>query len=237
MQYMGSKARHAKHILPIILEGRAEGQYYVEPFVGGANTIDKVDGKRLAGDLNPHLISLLSSVANGWNPPEFVTEEEYKSLKSSMAVTPEVAFAGFLCSFGAKWFGGYARNSKGTNYAAQGMRALQKQRDGLRGIDFRVSSYEDLEIPESSIIYCDPPYKGTTGYSTGKFDHDEFWEWCRSMVLLGHSVFVSEYSAPDDFVSVWSREASVNFDSGRKSGKSSLERLFVHELQHNKETT
>ena len=45
MKYMGSKNRIAKHILPIILKDRIENQYYVEPFVGGANMIDKVDGK------------------------------------------------------------------------------------------------------------------------------------------------------------------------------------------------
>ena len=37
MKYMGSKARIAKHILPMILKNRKEGQCYVEPFVGAAN--------------------------------------------------------------------------------------------------------------------------------------------------------------------------------------------------------
>ena len=32
MIYMGSKGRLAKHILPIVLEGRKPNQYYVEPF-------------------------------------------------------------------------------------------------------------------------------------------------------------------------------------------------------------
>ena len=46
MKYMGSKARHAKELLPIILANRTEGQWYVEPFVGGANMIAKVEGLR-----------------------------------------------------------------------------------------------------------------------------------------------------------------------------------------------
>lgn len=49
MKYMGSKARHAKELLPIILKDRKPGQWYVEPFVGGANMIDKVDGNRIGG--------------------------------------------------------------------------------------------------------------------------------------------------------------------------------------------
>jgi DNA adenine methylase len=47
MKYMGSKRRIAKEILPIILKDRKPSQWYVEPFCGGANIIDKVDGKRL----------------------------------------------------------------------------------------------------------------------------------------------------------------------------------------------
>ena len=44
MKYMGSKARFAKDLLQIILKDRTEEQYYVEPFVGGCNIIDKVKG-------------------------------------------------------------------------------------------------------------------------------------------------------------------------------------------------
>lgn len=35
MKYMGSKARHAKHILPFIVEALKTKQQYIEPFVGG----------------------------------------------------------------------------------------------------------------------------------------------------------------------------------------------------------
>ena len=61
MKYMGSKARHAKEILPIILSTRKEDQWYVEPFVGGANVIDKVDGKRIGADINEPLIGMWST--------------------------------------------------------------------------------------------------------------------------------------------------------------------------------
>jgi len=43
---MGSKARFAKEILAIVLKDRKHGQWYVEPFVGGCNIIDKVQNKR-----------------------------------------------------------------------------------------------------------------------------------------------------------------------------------------------
>jgi DNA adenine methylase len=47
MKYMGSKNRIAKYILPIMLAERKPDQWWVEPFVGGGNMIDKVDGNRI----------------------------------------------------------------------------------------------------------------------------------------------------------------------------------------------
>lgn len=64
MKYMGSKRRIAKHILPIILKDRKEEQWYVEPFVGGANIIDKVVGNRIGADCNGYLIALLKEMQN-----------------------------------------------------------------------------------------------------------------------------------------------------------------------------
>ncbi|WP_428221998.1 hypothetical protein [Gaoshiqia sediminis] len=48
-----------------------------------------------------------------------------------------------------------------------------KQAPNLKGIDFRCCNYWELDIPDNSVIYCDPPYKGTTGYNT-KIDHNRF---------------------------------------------------------------
>lgn len=231
MQYMGSKARHAKELLPIILKDRKPGQWYVEPFVGGANMIDKVDGPRIGADSNEYLICLLDAVSNGWVPPELVTEEEYNCAKGDRAIDPWTAFIGYGCSFGGKWFGGYARgkNAKGDwrNYASESKRNLLKQSPKLKGIDFRYCSYLDLEIPPSSIIYCDPPYANTTKYATGNFDHDTFWQWCRDKDAEGHQVFVSEYTAPDDWECVWEKRTGANFASGRKNQSERVERLFV----------
>ena len=35
MRYMGSKAKYAKHIMPILMDGHDDSKPYVEPFVGG----------------------------------------------------------------------------------------------------------------------------------------------------------------------------------------------------------
>lgn len=68
MIYMGSKRRIAEQILTLILEGRKEGQYYVEPFCGGCNTIDKVPGNRIANDSNPYLIAMWEALSGGVGP-------------------------------------------------------------------------------------------------------------------------------------------------------------------------
>jgi DNA adenine methylase len=85
-------------------------------------------------------------------------------------------------------------------------------------------SYDTLEIPELATIYADPPYVKTTKYKTD-FDHDKFWNWCRVKGKEGHAVWVSEYSAPEDFKVVWEGTitSSLTKDSGAKRG---VERLF-----------
>jgi len=230
MKYLGSKNRIAKHILPIILKNRKEGQFYVEPFCGGCNSLDKVTGNRIGNDSNEYLIAMFKALGNGWMPPEVVTEDLYSMVKSCPdGYNPwMVGFVGFCCSFGSKWFGGYARgkNSKGMprNYASESKRYLLNQAPLLDGVIFHSGSYDAFPIPSNSIIYCDPPYAGTTGYRD-KFDHAKFWQWCREKKAEGHAVFVSEYNAPEDFTCVWSGEQTTTVSRGE--GKKAIEKLFT----------
>lgn len=217
MKYVGSKGRHAKQILPIILADRAEGQAYVEPFVGGANTIQHVGGRRIAGDMHAGLIAMMQKVSLGWMPDAtMLSEAHYKTAKafeSGYGPSAQRAFLGFAMSYGGKWFGGYRRDPSGKrDYASESMRAAEKEFPKLRGVEFHHCDYRDLPLPPASLIYCDPPYRGTLGYSTGDFDHDAFWQWCRDRKAEGHTVFVSEYSAPDDFLCVWSKEVNNTLD-------------------------
>jgi DNA adenine methylase len=101
-----------------------------------------------------------------------------------------------------------------------------KQSPLLQGVRFVNESYLDLTIPDNSLIYCDPPYKGMTGYKC-KFNHVAFWQWCRDMVNAGHTIFVSEYNAPDGFECVWQKEivTSLTKDTGSKTGVEKLFRL------------
>ena len=234
MKYMGSKNRIAKHILPIMLKNRKDGQYWVEPFVGGANMIDKVTGNRIGADFNPYLIEALRLIRD--NPksiPEVITESEYKAAQSEKPLTGIVGFIGFAMSFGGKWFGGYRRDKAGTQGCVENMKTqTRRSRDNaikqsalIKGVELVHSSYTELEIPPNSIIYCDPPYEGTTGYKD-KFNHTEFWEWCRDKAKEGHIVFVSEYNAPDDFECIWQQELNVSVAKDGKH-KRATEKLFT----------
>lgn len=225
MQYMGSKNKLAKDIIPIILKDRKEGQWYVEPFVGGCNMIDKVDGNRIGNDSHYYLIEMWKALQNGWIPPSDITKEDYYELKSNPdKYIPEViGFVGFLCSFGGKWWGGYAANSKGENYAARGSRIMIKQIDRLKGVMFLNQKYSEIEMPNNSIIYCDPPYEGTTAYKD-KFNNKIFWQWCRDKTKEGHQVFISEYNAPDDFECILEINHKTILD--KNSQKVRVEKLF-----------
>ena len=232
MTYMGSKGRIAKHILPIILKDRKEEQYYVEPFIGGANTMDKVTGLRIGGDAHLPTILALEQIRDNIedipkNNKEF-TEEHYKDLRlqSKFCTRHDISFAGFAYSFGAKWFGGWCRAKDPLkDYVAIAYRSALKQSPKLRGIELYNKSYENLTIPANSLIYCDPPYRNTTKYASG-LDYEHFYQWCRDKAKEGHTVFVSEYNMPNDFTCVWSKEITSNIDSTSKTLKPT-EKLFT----------
>lgn len=222
MKYVGSKNRIAKYILPIMLAERGD-KPWVEPFVGGGNIIDKVKGERYGYDINIDAINALITIRDSIdsiakNDTEF-TEQDYKLTNDS--------FAGFAYSYGAKWRGGWRRDKAGKrDYIAEAYRNALKQHPLLQGVHLECRSYDSLIFSKPSLIYCDPPYAGTTKYSTGSFSHDHFWQWCRDQKNLGHTIFISEYSAPSDFKCLWEKEivSSLTKNTGSKKG---VERLFT----------
>lgn len=233
MKYMGSKARIAKYILPIMLADRKDGQYWVEPFVGGANMIDKVDGNRIGADRSEHLIIALKMIRDN---PETIpidsseyTKEMRQAAIDSDSMDPVDCLMYFACSFAARFKHSWAKGNKYDDFVRAARSSAFKQSPSLKGVELTCKSYNELIIPQESIIYCDPPYANTAKYND-YFDNDEFWQWCREKVKEGHQVFISEYNAPDDFVCVWQQELIV---SVAKSGnhKKATEKLFVHESQ------
>jgi len=229
MKYVGSKNRLAKHILPLILADRKESQTYVEPFAGGMNLIQHVKGKRIANDINEYVIAMFEAlVHDNWEPPTNMSEEQYQWVKQHPELFSK-EYVGFLaigCSYGGKWFGGYARGNKkdGTprNYCLESRKNVLKQKSRLQGVTFCSTDYQSLQFPPNSIVYCDIPYSNTINYRD-KFDTDMFWQWARK-ISNQHQVFVSEYSAPDDITCIWQKETSVSIDSHKT--KKRIEKLY-----------
>lgn len=230
MNYQGSKRRIAKQIIDKCIEFAPESRIWIEPFVGGANVIDKVPTEytKIGYDLSKPVIALFSALLAGWCPPERISEEEYLDIRNNPQNYSEelYAFVGFTCSWGGKWWGGYARSGS-RNFAREGRDNLLKQLSKLVGIELLCADYRNIKLPEeSAIIYCDPPYKNTLQYNSTKsnFNSDEFWGWARQCATDGHYVFVSEYEAPND----WEVILEIPIKSVMRLGKSktATEKLF-----------
>lgn len=238
MKYMGSKGRIAKDILPFILKNRSLEQCYVEPFVGGCNSIDKVSGCRMANDINPFLIAMWKGLQQDFERPDRISKELYNRWRLVFNENRDsyseyesfmIGWIGFMGSFNGRFYdGGYSgHNVNGRNYIAEQIRNTESQIQNIKGIHFTSSCYDTIAIPDNSIIYCDIPYRGTKQYLYSKrFDYSYFWDWARTNTLKGHHVFISEYSAPSDFVCIWTKKLTNSLNP-TKTYKAT-ECLFVH---------
>ena len=228
MKYQGSKRLIIKKILPFLLEGRKPEQYYVEPFVGGGNSIMHVTGKRIGADMNPYVIELWKGVLEGKEGKHYYTREEYNTARDMWrngVVNFEVAWIGFVASFSGQFYpGGYVKESTGRHEQDEIARSIMKQAPLMKGIELFHCSYDKLSIPDNSIIYCDPPYRGTTKYAHA-IDYDKFYEGCREQKKKGHTIFISEYNMPADFKCIWEQELPCRLNPSKTTKR--VEKLFT----------
>lgn len=231
MQYLGGKSRIANQIAAYLNQIRQPNQPYWEPFVGAGWVLERVKGQPIyASDANPHLIELWRAVQSGWMPPEVVTEDDYRQAMAGEFTNAVTAFVGFGCSYGGKWFAGYARGNTSAKASANSL--LRKAHSLENGVHFFYANFLECYIPAyGCLVYCDPPYDGATGYgAVGQFDSGVFWERVRWLENHGHTVVVSEYNAPDDFSCVLEMptHTEIRGDNGRDSRVEKLFRLGKH---------
>ena len=229
MQYFGGKHRISRDLALFIQYFVTD--YYVEPFCGACHVGLKIEApNKIFADVNEDLILMYNSLLDGWIPPLSVSKEEYDALrKTAPGLTPLRAFAGFGCSFAGKFFGGYARCSRGDDYAGNARNSLLRDYAGnARNSLYLCSDYRSVPYPEGSLVYCDPPYAGTTKYyGTPPFSHDYFWQFCRELSATC-TVLVSEYSAPDDFTCIWEKATRTEIRTGRGEREPRVEKLFAY---------
>lgn len=234
--YMGGKSRIAKRIVRTIRQHSPEATVAVEPFMGGgavtaelAKEFDTV----LASDAHPDLVMMWQSALSGWVPPETVTEDEWRALRHAQPSALR-GFAGFACSFGGRWFEGYARGrnarGKSNNYAAQGSRSVTRAAHALTLSSVAVShtDYQSVNVPQGSVLYLDPPYANTKRYATGRFDSAEFWSWAEEQSEAAN-VYVSEVAAPSGWSPVWSAPVRQKLNMSGSPIVTRTEQLFTIE--------
>lgn len=237
MKYVGSKNKLSKDLVPIIQSYiKDDTAGYLEPFVGGANMIDKIKHHNKIGyDIHQELIELLIQTQN--NPdiiPNSITRDEYIKVRDNKDKYPKwyVGLVGFCGSYNAKYFGGYAGECKTKqgirHYDQESIRNLKNQSKKLKNIKFYNDSFLNIDsnLIKNYVIYCDIPYKGTTDYKTVAFPYDDFYQWCIEM-SKDNVVLISEYNMPEDkFKCIWQKECRTFLDKNNND-KKRVEKLFV----------
>jgi DNA adenine methylase len=242
---MGGKFTLATHLLPFVLETKPTR--IIEPFLGGGNFMVRAfkegyTGEYIAGDYDKDNSFMWKCVLEGWLPKyeDQPSREEYTEMKNAaFSENPLRGFVRSVGSFGSIPWGGYAlgvvydRNPEeniwksACNSMKRDSNFVKDKNIAIIGGDY--STYAEYITPDS-VVYCDPPYSATTGYTKGEtFDHIRFWdtvrEWSKTC-----PVYVSELTAPDDFVSVFDKGKNHG-TGGTMSVKKVTEKLFVHKSQ------
>ena len=100
----------------------------------------------------------------------------------------------------------------------------------LDALTWSATDYQDVPLPENSVIYCDIPYKGTNRYA-GKgadFDHDRFYEWALRQT---QPIFISSYDMPKEDFKVIAEYSRTDTLSATNNSLRVTERIFIPRTQ------
>lgn len=213
---------------------------FVDLFCGSCSVIEKVPAKflRIANDKNKYLISMFKNLGKV-EYPLHIDKNLYDKARNcyhgkfSGMTDDIIGWIGYMASYNGRFFdGGYSghkvetKNGKFRDYITENINNINQQIPLLNGVTFLNEDYYNVEIPDNSIVYCDPPYKGTKQYDISKnFDYDRFYDFCRSINKKGIPIFISEYNMPDDFECVWQKQLSTCIN--QTLTKKPIEKLFT----------
>ena len=242
MKYIGSKARIAKQIATYINNiGMCEGiNEYYELFCGGCSVAEEVTIPNIhCNDLNPYLIELYKKVQDGmWNY-KLISRETRDSIREKYVAYRDglsddlgfekwfIGWVGFSTGFRSVFFQGYAGidAASGTDYQYNLYKSLKEERDKLVSMDFTSMSYNEMVIPDGSMVYCDAPYMSTRKYNVvEKFNFREYYKWLKK-TAEHNLVLISEYTMPRGFkvIDKW----QITCESNVGSHGIREEKLFV----------
>lgn len=240
MKYIGSKSKLSKYIVPILQDFIYKNNIktYIEPFVGGFNIIDKIQCEnKVASDIDPLVIGIVDDCLNNPQLLDLLTaapsREHYYDVRdnawryNSWYRAAVLLFASYNARVYGGCYGATANTKDGAvrKYFMEAKNNFQKQLPNLHGILLGCGGYAKTTPPKSqSLIYCDPPYANSVGYSQD-FNSTAFWQWCRERSAEGHIVIISEYVAPPDFACIWEHRTTTHLNNRNKIAK--IEKLFV----------
>lgn len=99
----------------------------------------------------------------------------------------------------------------------------------LESLQVTSLSYDEIDIPDGAVVYCDPPYhacdKRLYDGTAKAFDHNAFYDWCVS-VSKTNPIFISEYSIEDDRFEVVAEKQKMTYMSW-KTAFNVTERLYT----------
>jgi len=216
MRYIGSKRRVFKYIKPFLKQHLHQSNMrYYEPFVGGCNSLVQFNYqglKRYGWDINHYLIAMWQAFQKGWQPPEFISEDKYNHIKKNKDEYDNylVGYVGIMISFGSKWFDSYRNEvTSGVRHSSSSKKLIIHSQK-LKEVDFECKDFFQCwqQIPENSIVYCDPPYRDDTvnGYA---FDTMKLYQVYKELSRYCY-VYISEKakSMPGDFIPLMERDMS-----------------------------
>ena len=112
-----------------------------------------------------------------------------------------------------------------SNKDAQRMQSLQslERLERLQSLErLRVTSlsYDEIDIPDDAVVYCDPPYhdrdKKLYECTASSFDNCAFYDWC-VRVSKTNPIFISEYSIEDDRFEIVAEKQKITSMAAVKS--------------------
>lgn len=236
MKYLGGKHRLGKKISLILktLCSEEECKTYLEPFVGGYSVGRHMSNYEncIISDLNSDLIALWKAIKNKtFKPPtKKITEAYYNKVKKLESPHPLKAFVLIFCSWNGMENAGLATyNGTNRDPRKEALNDIKNIAPLLQKNNVKIynKSYDSFN-PKNALIYCDPPYLGTAGYSTGDFDHKKFWKKIRQWSDNGNICVISEETAPEDFVVIWEQGYARGAGFQGSETKIAKERLFMY---------
>lgn len=209
MKFTGGKWRQGPAIAEHVARLRGDRKLHVEPFCGAlwsaaaiARAVSDPDLVFELSDVNPWLVQMWESLLTGWEPPAYVTLDDFQLYKATKPLEdPLTAYLGFGSSFRGMFYASAVQDKRNPRMAtpisgtpkrgAQSPVLIDSRRTTLRKVESLVGrevvlgcrDYHEA-LPTNASVYLDPPYFGRARQmeAQGEFDQEAFYAYMEELV-------------------------------------------------------